>query len=157
MVGDYRYFPIIIMHIHGQPTETSIEFLFLNFRGRATEYAAKKNVAVTNIVKLTNMSPPSATVRKRAGDLAANDRTTPGLLSTNLIVSSPLVRGVLTAIAWVAGSENAPTTNARSMEHAIKNSLAALEVARIAPPDIDPETYALPDKYQQLIDSHEAE
>jgi hypothetical protein len=144
MIGDYRHYPIAIMHVIGQPGESSMDFLFVTWRGKITQHAFEEKKGVAVIVNLSQMIPPTATVRKRAGERAANDRATPGLVSTNLIVTSALLRGILTAVSWVAGNENAPTTHARSMEDAIANSLQALEKAGIKGPALEPTGYVMP-------------
>lgn len=148
MVGDYRYFPITIMHVQGQPSEAAMDFLFLTWRQQAIDHALENGLKIANIVKMTQMSPPSATARKRAGEHASKDASNPGLLCTNLVVSSALVRGVLTAISWVAGTDNAPTTHARSIEHALKNSCRAFEQAGMQPPEI--ESYTPPPGWEHL-------
>lgn len=144
MVGDCRYFPIAIITIDGQPTDGSIDFLFVQWRETVTDYAHSIGVKAAVIVQVTKLRPPTATVRKRAGEYAAKDGSTPGLLSTNIVVRNPMLRGVITAIVWIAGSDNAPVTYSGTVAQAIRTSCGVLEAAGITPPEIDADTYETP-------------
>jgi hypothetical protein len=143
---DNRLYPIIICDINGAFTLKSVEFFFQTWRGVLHNYAASRGEAVVTIIMLSDLRPPPATVRKAAGDYVAQDTSTPGFLCTNIVVTNPLMRGVITAIVWIAGSENTKADYFPTLEAAIKAASKSLESAGHTPPNVDFSTYAFPKK-----------
>lgn len=144
VIADSRYYPLVICDTMGVFTQPAVEFYFVKWRDQLAKYAAEHNEAIAAILNVGTVRPPPATVRKAAGEYAAKDSTTPGLLVTNIVVNNPLLRGVMTAIVWVAGSENTTVQYSTTMEQAIRTSMRALEAAGYQVPNLDPSAYKIP-------------
>lgn len=141
---DNRYYPIVFCTFTGAFTLKTVEFFFQKWRIPLTNYAASRKEAIVTVLVLSNLRPPPATVRKAAAEYVAHDASTPGLLYVHMVVSNPLVRGVITAIVWIAGSENTRVEYHSTLEAAIRASNKNLEAAGYPPAKIDPATYTLP-------------
>jgi hypothetical protein len=141
---DNRYYPIVFCDISGAFTIKSVEFFFKTWRRALTDYAAARKEAIVTVVVLSDLRPPPATVRKAAGEYVAHDASTPGLLCTNIVVANPLMRGVITAIVWIAGSENTRVDYHPTLEAAIRSGNKSLEAAGFPSARIDPAAYTFP-------------
>lgn len=146
VVQDRRFYPLILSDTTGIFTEGGVNFYFIQ-RNEVAEYAASRGEKIITILNVPNtLKPPPATVRKLAGEYAAKDASTPGLMETNIVVNNPLLRGVITAIVWIAGGENTTVKYSPSLEQAIRMSLRTFEGQGITVPTIDPATYKFPSK-----------
>ena len=141
---DIRHYPIIICELDGTFTEGIVEYFFVQWREPMTDYAESRGERVVVIMQASNSGPPPATVRRAAGEHAAKDASTKGLLCTNIVVSNPLLRGVMTAIVWVAGQDNTNVKYFGKLDQAIVSSIKSLEAAGFTPPNIDPAAYRIP-------------
>lgn len=141
---DNRYYPLLFCDINGAFTLASVDFYFRQWRKPLTDYAEQQGEVVVTIVTLSSLAAPPATVRKAAGQWIANDATTKGLYGTIIVVNNPVLRGVFTAMVWVAGRENTLVEYTSSLENAINMAIKHLETHGTRPPTIDPKEYTPP-------------
>ncbi|PRQ09057.1 hypothetical protein [Enhygromyxa salina] len=141
---DNRYYPVVFCHMNGAFTLKSVEFFFGTWRAQLAKYAHSQNEAIVTILVLSSLRPPPATVRKAAGEYVKMDAHTPGLLCVNFVVTNPLMRGVITAIVWIAGSENTNAAYFPTIEDAVRASNKSLEAAGFPTSSLDPSTYQAP-------------
>jgi hypothetical protein len=141
---DNNHYPIVFCDMNGAFTLKSVDFFFNTWRTPLAKYAHSRNEAIVTIMVLNNLRPPPATVRKAAGEYVKEDAHTPGLLCVNMVVTNPLMRGVITAIVWIAGSENTNVQYHPTIEAAIRSSNKSLEMAGFPTSKVDPATYKLP-------------
>lgn len=141
---DNRHYPIVFCNIDGAFTLAVVDFFFREWRKKLTDFAEGRRQAIVTIVCMTALQPPPATVRKAAGEWVATDASTKGLVGTCIVVSNPLLRGVITALVWIAGSENTTVFYHATIEAGIRGAISMLESAGHTPPILDPTDYALP-------------
>lgn len=119
ITGDARFFPLLIVHTVGDVDIPTYD-AFFEWRTQWADYAATKGTKVIQIsLNDEGLKPPSATVRKHMAERAKNDDNLPGWAGTYMVVPSALIRGVVTAVMWVAGSslniKNFPTLTEAAM------------------------------------------
>jgi hypothetical protein len=141
---DNTHYPIVFADMNGAPTLKGVDFIFNQWRTPLAKYAASRNEAMVTVMVLNRLRPPPATVRAAAGEYVKEDAHTPGLLCVNMVVTNPLMRGVITAIVWIAGSENTNVQYHPTVEAAIRSSNKSLETAGFPTSKVDPATYKLP-------------
>ncbi|NVB39808.1 hypothetical protein G6O69_18335 [Pseudenhygromyxa sp. WMMC2535] len=91
------------------------------------------------------MSPPPSTVRKYLAESLKNDTENPGLLGSVTVVPNALMRGVMTAVLWVAGKERSGISESKAdVPAAWGDAVKAWEAMGLQPPDFDPTTWSLP-------------
>lgn len=139
---DNRFFPIVIAKPHKSWTDDSVRYFFTTWRQGLVDYAVQHKTAIVVIFDMRTSTVPAATTRKIAGDYAAGDKGTKGLLRTFMVVDNPMLRGVITAIIWLAG--DVPVAFVGNFADAIKSALHELEKNGIPAPPIDAERYTFP-------------
>jgi hypothetical protein len=142
LILDGRYSPYVLHKFTGAPDMTLMKTYF-DFRDRHHEYEQKVNGrAAILIVDITDASAPPSTVRKFAGELASND-VKRGLL-TVLVVTNPLLRGVMTAIVWIAGSDNLKLEYANNLNKGVQIARGMFESRGLDPVPEMPLDYDFP-------------
>jgi hypothetical protein len=121
IVMDGRYSPYLLFKAVGTPDLKAMKGYF-EFRDRYHDVELKtNNRGAIAIVDITATGAPPSTVRKAIGEMASNDVERG--VSSIMVVTNPLLRGVMTAIVWVAGGDNLRLEYAPSLT-------AAIEMAR---------------------------
>lgn len=144
LVLDSRHFPVVIARPVGAFTESFVDHYYLKWRNPLAERASAEGKEIVVIFDFSQGKSPPATIRKRAGDYSKNDPQVKGLSTTVIVVNNPLLRGVITAMIWMAGSDNVKTAFAANIEDALTRGLNELSGAGHDLPDIDPKTYTCP-------------
>lgn len=139
---DNRHYPIVIAKPHRGWAEDAVRYYFEGWRNPIAAHAASEGKKVVIIFDMTTSTVPPATVRKTAGEFSSTDGTNKGLLRTLVVVDSPMLRGVITAIMWLAG--DIPLSFAGTMSEAIERAIRELEQHSVAVPDINPDKYEFP-------------
>jgi hypothetical protein len=139
---DNRFYPIVLAQIHGGWAEDTIDYYFLRWRNPLAEHAHSEGKAIIVIFDLTASKPPSAILRKRAGDYAQHDKDQVGFLKSIMIVTNPLIRGIITAINWLAG--DVPIALVKSVPDALRMAVEQMAKSGIEHPKVDPDTYQFP-------------
>ena len=146
VTADNRHYPIVIFRPESIWSEGTVEYYFHKWRNPILDYAVSQGEKVVPMLDLTKSKTPPATLRKQAGDEASGDKEHPGLVKTVCVVTSPVLRGVMTALVWIAGTENVPIAFLSTYPEALRLALEELEMAGVSKlPDIDPDTYTFPD------------
>ena len=139
---DNRHYPILFAKPHKGWADDAVRYFYEEWRSAIAEYAVADGKKLVVIFDMRSSTVPPATVRKTAGDYSTTDKTLGGLLRTFVVVDNPMLRGVVTAIMWLAGE--IPMSFVGTMPEAIKRATRELEQSNVRPPDIDPETYVFP-------------
>ena len=139
---DHRYFPILFAKPHKGWAEDAVRYYFEEWRPPLAEYAAARGMQIVIIFDMQSSEVPPATVRKKAGEFTASDSVTAGLLKSIVVVDNPMLRGVMTAIMWLAGE--VPISFVRKLPEAIRSAIKELESRDIQAPDLDPDSYKFP-------------
>lgn len=124
---DRRYLPLLISHVGGKATMAAINFYF-NARNEMLNEEGRAGRKVVIINDMSDWVVPPATVRKELGDRAKGDTTLKMIIRYINVVPSPVLRGVITAISWVTGSDNLqPVQIVSSMDEAIRTAYKTLQ------------------------------
>jgi hypothetical protein len=145
-VLDARFFPLLVTRNRGEMTIPTFDKL-MEWRNGWVAYAAKQGTKVYLIAYTTELRPPSALVRKHVAESISRDSENPGMLGTGTVVPNALLRGVMTAIIWVAGGKekSGMGESSSNMPDAIRLAFAAFDQAKLPRPKVDPDTYDLPE------------
>ena len=137
---DTRYFPIVFGVFDGPLTEKIVDEYY-GWRKPVTAYAASLGQKIIMVIDADKAGIPKPTVRKKTSEYAAGDKDDPGFDISIFIVNNPLMRGALTAMIWVMGTEKAQAGWAANYADA-----AAKAVERLGQPtNLDPSTYKFND------------
>ncbi len=146
IIIDDRYLPLLISTFHGK-TEVAAANWHSEVNAKIGLEAARRGLRLVNISDATRSERPDADARKAWAEsterqpAAVRDAT----LATFVVVTSPLIRGAITAIGWVnpklASLETFPT-----LTQAIEEGLRRLERDGQRVPTIDPHAYEPPDE-----------
>jgi hypothetical protein len=139
---DNRYFPLVIAKPHKGWAEDAVRYYFETWRATLAAQAHKQGVGIVIILDIRSSTVPPATVRKTAGELTATDKNTKGLFRTLVVVDNPMLRGVITAIMWLAG--DAPVSFVGTLPEGLKGAFREFEAKGVEHPQIDPATYTFP-------------
>ena len=128
---DLTHFPLVIVQAPEAIDEDGVRDMFARFDEL---YRGHKRFA-TIIDSTPTRGLPSPKLRKILAELsqASADRARDWCVGTALVVTSPLVRGLFTAVAWVAPSPT-PTVNVATLPEAVDWCLEKLRVNGIAVP-----------------------
>ena len=128
---DMQYFPLILVQSPARVDEDGIREMFARFDEL---YVARKRYALVMDTTATR-ALPSAKERKVLADLvkACADEARRWCVGTAMVVDSPLIRGVMTAVSWVAPSPTR-TIHVATMKEAVDWCYAQLDVAGIELP-----------------------
>jgi hypothetical protein len=145
LIWDSRYFPLLISRTHKQTTPGLMKFL-AEKRNICCEYAKSTGTRTIHISDVSTSQTPDAVSRKIISDIM-KEADKPYLdvhLGTVVILLNPLMRGVVTAVAWMAGSDSTPLYSAASMDDAFTQCRKAYGKTGIEPPEF-PVKYQFPD------------
>lgn len=122
---DDRYFPLIVMYWTKSPDADLCTDVW-TWRDQMLERAIAQGdcALVVHHLNKDNFSPP-ATARQRTAELAP---TRSELLGNYVVAASALLRGVMTAIKWMAGDAIKVTTYAR-IDDALDKGIEALRAS----------------------------
>lgn len=137
---DDRHFPLIVMYWVGTPDAELCTDVFA-WRDKMLERAAAKGEFAIVIHHTNKMVNPSATARRRTAEVAPAG---PQLLGNYVVANNPLLRGVMTALKWMAGDSIKITTYAK-IDDALTTALKALDSAGTIPPLTSASAYAPPE------------
>jgi hypothetical protein len=134
VVLDLRAWPIVFASWFGAATEPLVDRYFVEH----AKVLARARAEKTRFVLITDTfaaQRPSPVARKKIADLFGKQ---PGDIATLtlrsfVVIESPLIRGVVTALNWITpGMEQ--STNVDSIERAIERALAELDHANVKRP-----------------------
>jgi hypothetical protein len=137
LLADYRYHPLLVYRWFGLVTPPLFDALYWMRDNYALDGSVQSQVWVHDI---TEIQPLTATSRKYLADLQAND---PKLAEyahhlTIPILDNPLIRGVMTAVVWMAGKDKFPMEFERSIQSGINHSFKIFETWGASRPTIPP-------------------
>lgn len=144
---DAEHFPLVVNRIVGKPTLDAFS-PYIERQKALLRYAAAENVKVVIINDFSESTPPDAVVRKRfvEGAEQVGQTHADSLLCWVPIVTSPLIRGVMTALSWMfSDNSNVPIQYANSMSNAISKSLKIFEEMGCPAPNVSPGSYSFPE------------
>jgi hypothetical protein len=131
---EVKYFPLVVVTSPPSVDEEGIREMFGRFEGL---YRARKRYAL--VMDTTNTREvPNAKHRKVLTDLtqACADDARRWCVGTAMVVDSPLIRGVLTAVAWVVPSPT-PTVHVATLPEGVGWCCRSLDAAGL---ELTPET-----------------
>ena len=121
LIWDDRYFPIMVSITQGMPTLAVMEVIYSN-RNDLCTYAKGRGMKTIHIADVSQAGSPDAMTRKKITELGkVSDQ--PFLdthLATVLVVTNPLIRGVIAAVSWLAGDAVVPNISMPSFDSALK-------------------------------------
>jgi len=115
-VFDDSIFPFFGLRHYGPGNPDTLRLLY-QVRKPVTDYASKHGKKVVMIYDIEQMQVPDAVSRKGVAEIAKVAETSPGFATTIVIVPNPLLRGVVTALAWMGVTA---LTSASSTQDAIR-------------------------------------
>jgi hypothetical protein len=145
LIWDSRYFPLLISRTKNQTTPGLMKFL-AEKRNICCEYAKSTGMRTIHISDASTAQAPDAVNRKIITEMM-KEADKPYLnvhFGTVLILVNPLMRGVLTAVAWMAGGDSTPLYSAASMEGAFEQCRKLYGKAGLDVPDF-PSNYQFPE------------
>lgn len=143
MLVDTRFFPIVFIQFRNDATE-DLMHKYYAWRLEASK-VAHDNGALHMIIKdLNEWGVPKPTVRRVIGEYAQRDSSEAGFGWRFLIVANSIMRGAMTAIAWIKG-ENTGYSFSKSFAAGIIAARQMCEQNDLEFVDgLDPETYVFP-------------
>ena len=116
---DVRAFPYFIAHWIGTPTVPLVDG-FLQARRKIFERAVAEGAVTVQITDLSNFGTPTAVVRKHLGAVGKvqDDEFSDVFAGYVLVVPNAVIRGVITALTWIAGDNAKPTAHVGSLHDA---------------------------------------
>jgi hypothetical protein len=126
-----KYFPLVVVQAPEAIDEDGIRDMFARFDEL---YKARKRFVT--VMDCTNTRElPSPKLRKLLSELsqASSGDARQWGLGTAMVVTSPVIRGLFTAVMWVAPSPT-PTVNVATLREGIDWGLEKLQAAGIAVP-----------------------
>jgi len=143
LVTEDTYFPLVIYTWFGEPSMPAVDEYY-RLRWQYDERARKEGTKVVLVTDGSEFKPPPATIRKYLAERAMETDASDALLCYVTCVPSPLLRGVVTAMAWIAGEQLKTNINLGSMNKVLERALVEFEKAGIQAPDVNPESYTPP-------------
>ncbi|MFV8754838.1 hypothetical protein ACNOYE_30190 [Nannocystaceae bacterium ST9] len=144
LVVDARYFPLTIYTWFGAATMSLVDEYF---KAR-WQFDARAQAAKTKVIIVTDLSAfgaPPATIRKALAERAKDTDKSDALHCYVTCVPNSLLRGVVTALQWIAGDQAKQNTNLASMMLTLRFALNEYEKLGITVPNVDPASYAAPE------------
>ena len=145
VIFDDRYFPLLISTWTGRADLEAAKWHQEHHRA-AIDRAVSEGLRVVSISMATRTQRPTPEVRKYWADSmsktpAAHRAAT---LATFVVMTSAMMRGVMTAIGWL-NEEARSIKTYPTLSSAIREGLALLEAEGLeCPAGLDPDAYALP-------------
>lgn len=109
-VFDDSIFPFFCVRQYGPGVPDTLRLIY-QVRKPITDHAAKLGTKAIMIFDINEMPAPDAVSRKGVAEIAKVGEAVPGFLTTIVIVPNPLLRGVVTAIAWMGVTDLASAAN----------------------------------------------
>ncbi len=123
MTLDSRYFPLLFIGIMGSMTAEMLDEYYVN-RRPLTDKARATGTKIILVIDSSRMEVPTATMRKYVADRMLDEDTQAGCILEYInIIPNSLMRGVATALAWMAGDKGAPSRNVGTMDAAINTAM----------------------------------
>ena len=145
VIVDETHYPALLSKFHGTVTVELMRFYFA-WSMRMHERAETDETQIIQIVDALSAEVAPAHVRREVARLSDEHtvRFKPLMLTSFVCLSSPLVRGTMSAINWLS-RERMNITAVKTLPTAIVKTLRAFEEAGIAPPQhLSPMTYEFP-------------
>lgn len=145
VVVDDRAWPIVFATWFGEPTEALVDRYFAH-HATVVERAREQRERIVLVTDTFATDRPSPKARKRITDLSATQakEVAPHTLKSLVVIESALLRGVVTALAWIDPGL-AESENVSGIGVAIERALAVLDGAGIArPPGLTASSYRRP-------------
>lgn len=142
---DDRLWPIVIATWFGRPSENLVEQYF-GMHERCLRRAREERTKVVIVTDTFATERPSPVARKRIVELtqtfAADGKAY--VLEAYIIIENPVIRGVVTALAWVY-PQMSETHHVASLGVALERARLSLLEAGVAPPaDLVSSAYGRP-------------
>ena len=137
---DDRYFPLVIFYWVDTPDEDLCSKIF-EWRDEMLEKATQKGLSSIVIHHTNKLVNPPATARKRVSEVAP---TGPRQLGNYVVANSALLRGIMTALKWMAGDSIKITTFA-TMSKALTVAIETLKAADTDVPLASAADYVAPE------------
>jgi hypothetical protein len=128
---DTTYFPLVVVRSPERVDEDAVRGMFESIDGL---YRARQRYAFVMDTRATR-ELPSAKARKLLGEVtkATSAEARQWCVGVAIVVDSPLVRGVLTAVGWIV-TPATPTVHVPTLPEAVAWCCAQLEAANIEVP-----------------------
>jgi len=142
---DDRYAPVIITLFKGRADLDTARWT-TEVQRQATLDAMANGHKIVNISDATHAERPPPQVRRYWADTLkkAGPKALDGTLSSYVVIANPLMRGVMTAIGWLA-EEVRMVRSVPTLSEAIRRGLEDLDAAGVPRPEgLSPETYVPP-------------
>lgn len=139
MVVSDAHWPVVIATWFGRPTEALVEKYFADHR-RHLDRARSAGERLVLITDTFATERPHPVARKRIVELteAQGELANALTLKSFIVIENPVIRGVVTALAWVYPKLGA-SENVGSLSQAVEGAAAALRSLGIAaPPGFSP-------------------
>lgn len=151
VLADTQYFPVIINKWIGEITPELYDLQW-EFRD---EHLIDRVSMIVFVQEVNDVDAPSATTRKYLADKSKAD---PRLQGPNvqvqlvMVVSNPLLRGVLTAVSWMTGQDTMPMEYQPNLQRGLEAAKSILDTHNVVCPDFDSNAYRFPD-FKSMDDS----
>lgn len=142
ITADGRAYPLMVVSTAGD-LEVDAYNEFFDWRTQWTDFASANQQKIVVIALNETMKPPSATVRKHIAEKVKDDDKIDGLLCVYMVVPNAVLRGIVTAVMWVAGSSE-KVKNTATFADAVQASRRILSEHGFTHPPFDCETYVVP-------------
>lgn len=138
---DTTHLPIVITRVAGD-TNKAIYDKYWSYRD---EFLTNLYDLVIFVNEIGEMKPLEALTRKYVAEKAKNDpKIQQGLFTNVMIVTNPILRGVLTAMTWMVGKDKFPMALVSNVHEGFRTAARLLEERGIQVPEL-PEHYELPE------------
>jgi hypothetical protein len=143
LVVDDSHFPFLVATWFGKPDEETIRYYF-DWQGERLARARDQGVKVATIIDAIDAERPPSTIRKTLAECSEKilSEFDPYIVHSWVVVQSPLIRGVITALTWMTPMRlsTAPVPRV-ALEDA---SRALLQAGIRVPSNLDPGLYIRP-------------
>ncbi|MFV8753579.1 hypothetical protein ACNOYE_23750 [Nannocystaceae bacterium ST9] len=141
VVLDDTYSPVIIVSWIGEPTLELVE-IYQRWQGEQIERAKSAGLRLISLTDCSRTERPSSRVRKAFSEDPAEGEAV--FLKSIVVITSPVIRGALTAVKWLMGDRFGDVEVAESTRGAITRCLDLLDQHGIARPSLSPTSYRGP-------------
>lgn len=143
IVVDNTLFPFLIATWYGAPDDELIRFYF-EWQTKGLARARAAGIKVVTIIDGIDAARPPSTIRKTIADCSTTilEEFDPCIVHSWVVVHSPLLRGVITAIMWMVPMRlsTAPTCS-MALEDAAR---ALVDAGILLPPNFNAASYVRP-------------
>ncbi len=141
-LADTRYFPVVVLKLPGSPSEVGAK-RYYEWLWDMTRYAAAQGQKLIVINDFSVAEMPTPVVRKYMAEEAAKIHIHDGFGHWVPVLPNTLIRGLVTALAWMIGGEKKHHFT-KTVEEAIDKSKSLATEMNLELPEFDSKTYVFP-------------